>query len=90
LLKEFFGDKISGMADTPPEKPKRAGRPEAPKSDAVKTIRLELEMTQEDFAREIGCTTSAVRKAEANRKLFADPDYMEKLKVLAKDAGVNL
>lgn len=89
MRQKFFSDKISGMAESTEEKSK-AGRPAAPKSTAVKDIRLALKMTQENFARSIGCTTAAVRKAEGKKKLFAEPEYSKALEKLAQEAGVKI
>jgi transcriptional regulator with XRE-family HTH domain len=78
------------MVDPVIVKAKKVGRPAAPNSNSIRLIRLELGLTQEDFARKIGCTTAAVRKAEFNRKLFAHPGYMNRLRTLAQKAGLEI
>lgn len=78
------------MVDTVIDKPKKVGRPPAPQSEAVRAVRLKLGLTQESFAREIGCTMAAVRKAEVKRKLFAHPGYMARLQSLAEQAGLEI
>ena len=82
--------RVHSIVDPVTENRKKVGRPPAPHSNSVRLIRLRLGLTQENFAREIGCTTATVRKAEFNRKLFAHPGYMNRLLALAQRAGLEI
>jgi DNA-binding transcriptional regulator YiaG len=71
----------------------RKGRPAAPPpepSDAVKRVREALGRTQEQFALDLSCSVSAVRRYEQQRALPGVAALREKLAALAKRAGVKI
>jgi transcriptional regulator with XRE-family HTH domain len=75
-------------------KPKSAGRPlgvrSSRSSDAVSRVRAALGMTQEEFARELGCSLSNVAKMEGDSRTPGTVALKTNLAKLAKRAGVSL
>jgi len=74
-------------------KPRGAGRPSgtgAPESDAVRRVRAALDMSQEQLAREMNCSMSAIRTMERENRLPGQAALLAAFKRLAKRANVDL
>lgn len=67
-----------------------AGRPLAPKSGAVARVQEALGISQEQLAREIGCSLNAVRLMKQEGRLPAKPEVLKKFQTLARRAGVEI
>ena len=77
------------------ETPRRRGRPSGSiqalsRSDRVAKVRNACGMTQELFARELGCSISTVRKLEQNSLLPTSKAVMDELIRLAESKGISL
>ncbi|RYZ74054.1 MAG: XRE family transcriptional regulator [Proteobacteria bacterium] len=76
-----------------PEK-NRGGRPaglrSSQPSDAVSRVRASLGLTQEEFARELGCSLSNVAKMEGEKRTPGTRALKDNLVRLAKRAGLNI
>jgi DNA-binding transcriptional regulator YiaG len=73
----------------------KPGRPagrkqEKQKSDAVFRVRSALGMTQEEFAREMGCSIATIRKYEQGQVLPGGVSQKLAFAKVAKRAGVSL
>jgi ribosome-binding protein aMBF1 (putative translation factor) len=68
----------------------RPSKPPEPPSDAVRATREALGMTQEDVAREIKCSLSAVRRFERERALPSNSAIKENFQKLAARAGIEI
>jgi transcriptional regulator with XRE-family HTH domain len=71
----------------------RGGRPVgtgAGASDAVSRVRASLGLTQEEFARELGCSLSNVAKMEGQKRTPGTHALKDNLARLAKRAGVSM
>ncbi|RYZ79399.1 MAG: XRE family transcriptional regulator [Proteobacteria bacterium] len=60
------------------------------KSDVVSRVRSALNMTQESFARELGCSLSNVQKMESEQRTPGTRALKINLAQLAKRAGVEV
>lgn len=73
---------------------KSGGRPaglrSSKASDAVSRVRSGLGITQEEFARELGCSVSTVAKMEGEGRTPGTRALKDNLARLAKRAGVSL
>jgi DNA-binding transcriptional regulator YiaG len=82
------------MNEIQTEVKKRSGRPagirSSQASDAVLRVRGKLALTQEDFARELGCSVSTVAKLEGEGRTPGTRALKNNLARLAKRAGVSL
>jgi DNA-binding transcriptional regulator YiaG len=67
-----------------------AGRPAAPKSDAVRLIRTILNDSQETFAAKIGCTYNALRVMERENRLPTNNEVLVKLRDLGTHVGIDI
>jgi transcriptional regulator with XRE-family HTH domain len=59
-------------------------------SEIVFRVRAAMSLTQEDFARELGCSTSTVAKMEREKRTPGTRALKDNLSRLAKRAGVSL
>ncbi|RYZ86625.1 MAG: XRE family transcriptional regulator [Proteobacteria bacterium] len=82
-----MGMKVEGSS-----MPGRAGRVlgyrTSQDSDIVVRVRTALKLTQEDFARELGCSTSTVAKMEREKRTPGTRALKDNLARLAIRAGV--
>jgi DNA-binding transcriptional regulator YiaG len=60
------------------------------KSDAVYRVRSALSMTQEEFAREMGCSVAAIRRYEQGQKLPGGVSQKIAFAKVAERAGVEI
>lgn len=58
-------------------------------SDIVYRVRFALKLTQEDFAREMGCSTSTIAKMEREGRTPGTRALKENLARLAKKSGIE-
>jgi transcriptional regulator with XRE-family HTH domain len=71
----------------------RGGRPTgtgAGVSDAVSRVRAALGLTQEEFARELGCSLSNVAKMEGQKRTPGSGALRTAFEKLARRSGVSL
>jgi hypothetical protein len=61
-----------------------------PESDAVRDVRVELEMTPAQFAQALGCAEGTIRKFEARRSLPYEGDLPARFAEMAKQAGIEV
>lgn len=59
-------------------------------SDAVFRVRSALGLTQEEFARELGCSLSNVAKMEGQKRTPGTRALKDNLAKLARKAGVSI
>lgn len=82
------------MNDTISPTAGRPKRPTAPPTDAVRRVRLALNngagLTQEELAREMGCSVAAVAKMEQGQRLPGSIALRTAFAKVAKRAGVSL
>jgi len=85
----FFDVKIRGMkaTDTIRGRPIGTG---AKQSDAVRRVREVLGLTQEQLARELNCSLSAVRTMERNNRLPGYGKLLNAFKRVAERAQINI
>lgn len=78
------------MSETLKPAPGRPKRPAPPKTDAVRRVRQAMEKTQEEFAREIGCSVASVSKMEQDERLPGSIALRNAFLKVAKRAGVSI
>lgn len=99
LRRSFFGDKLTDMEDKTSVKKRvmpRGGRPvgtlKTESSDLVARLRAASgppPLTQEDFAREIGCGSSTIRRYELQNLLPTSGAIRDAIFRLAEKYGVT-
>jgi DNA-binding transcriptional regulator YiaG len=56
----------------------------------VKDVRMALDLSQEQMARELGCSQSTVGRCEQARAMPHKPAVLAKLLFMAKQAGIEI
>lgn len=86
--------KINSMEIAETSTKPRVGRPAGMRSshdsDVVFRVRAALRLTQEEFARELGCTLSSINKMESQKRTPGTHALKTNLARLAKRAGVTI
>ncbi len=78
------------MSETIKRTAGRPKKPAPPKTDVVFRVRQSMGNTQEEFARELGCSVAAVSKMEQDERLPGSMALRTAFLKLAKRAGVSL